>query len=106
MTAIQAIHFGTDGWRGQIADDYTFENVRAVAQATAEQMHRELTERGLAGSTLTILPPPAEDGSLSFTPSMTTTVWSDSAPRSRTPPWRAKCNWSAPRTAPSQSPAQ
>ena len=34
------IRFGTDGWRGQIADDYTFDNVRAVAQATAEQMQR------------------------------------------------------------------
>lgn len=29
------IRFGTDGWRAVIADDYTFENVRRVAQATA-----------------------------------------------------------------------
>lgn len=29
------IKFGTDGWRGIIADDYTFENVRLVAQAVA-----------------------------------------------------------------------
>jgi phosphomannomutase len=34
------IHFGTDGWRGQIADDYTFDNVRIVAQAAAEQFLR------------------------------------------------------------------
>lgn len=27
------IKFGTDGWRGKIADDFTFENVRRVAQA-------------------------------------------------------------------------
>lgn len=27
------IHFGTDGWRGVIADDFTFENVRTVALA-------------------------------------------------------------------------
>lgn len=27
------IRFGTDGWRGIIADDFTFENVRAVTQA-------------------------------------------------------------------------
>ncbi|HYR43899.1 MAG TPA: phosphoglucomutase/phosphomannomutase family protein [Terriglobia bacterium] len=30
------IKFGTDGWRGIIADTFTFENVRYVAQATAE----------------------------------------------------------------------
>lgn len=31
----QAIHFGTDGWRGVVADDFTYDNVRAVAQAVA-----------------------------------------------------------------------
>jgi phosphomannomutase len=30
------IKFGTDGWRGVIADTFTFENVRYAAQATAE----------------------------------------------------------------------
>src|SRR5437879_13553252 len=30
-----AIRFGTDGWRGVIAQDFTFDNVRAVAQAVA-----------------------------------------------------------------------
>ncbi|MBX6378319.1 MAG: phosphoglucomutase/phosphomannomutase family protein [Clostridia bacterium] len=30
------IRFGTDGWRGVIADDFTFENVRHVAQAYAD----------------------------------------------------------------------
>lgn len=29
------IRFGTDGWRGLIADDFTFENVRLVARALA-----------------------------------------------------------------------
>ncbi len=29
------IKFGTDGWRGLIADDFTFENVRLVARAIA-----------------------------------------------------------------------
>jgi phosphomannomutase len=29
------IKFGTDGWRGVIADDYTFENVRRCAQGYA-----------------------------------------------------------------------
>jgi alpha-D-glucose phosphate-specific phosphoglucomutase len=31
----QEIKFGTDGWRGIIADDFTFENVRRVANAIA-----------------------------------------------------------------------
>ena len=31
----QTIHFGTDGWRGAIAEDYTFENVRRCAQGFA-----------------------------------------------------------------------
>src|SRR5262249_29148011 len=30
------IKFGTDGWRGIIADTFTFENVRYAAQATAD----------------------------------------------------------------------
>jgi len=30
------IKFGTDGWRGIIADTFTFDNVRIAAQATAE----------------------------------------------------------------------
>jgi phosphomannomutase len=32
------IRFGTDGWRGVIADDFTFGNVRRVAQGTAQYM--------------------------------------------------------------------
>jgi len=31
-----AIHFGTDGWRAVISDEFTFENVRKVAQAIAD----------------------------------------------------------------------
>src|SRR5947209_2899375 len=34
----QPIKFGTDGWRGVIADDFTFGNVRRVAQASAQYM--------------------------------------------------------------------
>ncbi len=30
-----AIRFGTDGWRAVVADDFTYENVRAVAQGVA-----------------------------------------------------------------------
>ena len=39
------IRFGTDGWRAVIGEDFTFDNVRAVAQATAQWMQRA----GLAG---------------------------------------------------------
>lgn len=35
------IRFGTDGWRGVIADDFTFDNVRAAAQAVADLVHEE-----------------------------------------------------------------
>src|SRR5437773_6145250 len=35
------IRFGTDGWRGIIADDFTFDNVRAAAQAVADLVHEE-----------------------------------------------------------------
>jgi alpha-D-glucose phosphate-specific phosphoglucomutase len=38
------IQFGTDGWRGRIADDYTFDNVRRCAQGFAHY----LKDRGLA----------------------------------------------------------
>jgi phosphomannomutase len=35
MTNDRPIKFGTDGWRGIIADDFTYENVRRVAAAIA-----------------------------------------------------------------------
>lgn len=38
------IKFGTDGWRGRIAEDYTFDNVRRCAQGFATY----LLDRGLA----------------------------------------------------------
>jgi alpha-D-glucose phosphate-specific phosphoglucomutase len=34
-----SIKFGTDGWRGIIADDYTFDNVRRVGNAIAHYVH-------------------------------------------------------------------
>jgi phosphomannomutase len=44
----EKIHFGTDGWRGVIADDFTFANVRRVAQAIAAYVHRyEYASRGV-----------------------------------------------------------
>jgi phosphomannomutase len=42
------IKFGTDGWRGVIAEDYTFENVRRVAGAIAAYvLKNEDPSRGL-----------------------------------------------------------
>ncbi len=35
------IRFGTDGWRGVIADEFTFDSVRVVAQAVADLVHEE-----------------------------------------------------------------
>jgi len=35
------IEFGTDGWRAVIADEYTFENLERVAQATAAWLHSD-----------------------------------------------------------------
>jgi phosphomannomutase len=32
---MSAVKFGTDGWRGIIADDFTYENVRVAARAIA-----------------------------------------------------------------------
>src|SRR5204863_2617511 len=36
------IKFGTSGWRGLIARDFTFENVRLAAQAIADYLYSEL----------------------------------------------------------------
>jgi phosphomannomutase len=44
------IHFGTDGWRGRIAEDYTFDNVRRCAQGFASY----LTAQGKSGTDIVI----------------------------------------------------
>jgi phosphomannomutase len=45
---VSEIRFGTDGWRGVIAEDFTFANVRTVASAIARYMVRaERPERGV-----------------------------------------------------------
>ncbi|MFC1958658.1 phosphoglucomutase/phosphomannomutase family protein [Chloroflexota bacterium] len=42
------IKFGTDGWRGIIAQDFTFDNVRVCAQAVADYLKQSgLANRGL-----------------------------------------------------------
>lgn len=43
-----AIKFGTDGWRGVIAEDYTFDNVRRCAQGSAHYfLEHGARERGI-----------------------------------------------------------
>jgi len=42
------IKFGTDGWRGIIADDFTFENVRICSQGVADYLKKSgLSQKGL-----------------------------------------------------------
>jgi aspartyl-tRNA(Asn)/glutamyl-tRNA(Gln) amidotransferase subunit B len=44
------VKFGTDGWRGIIADTFTFENVRHAAQATADYFEAVLAALSVAGA--------------------------------------------------------
>ena len=44
------LKFGTDGWRGRIAEDYTFENVRRCAHGFARYMLAE----GHAGESIVV----------------------------------------------------
>jgi phosphomannomutase len=44
----RSIHFGTDGWRGVIAEDFTFENLRFVAQALADYLDEKAEDRRVA----------------------------------------------------------
>src|SRR5512138_559603 len=46
--SVQIIKFGTDGWRGVIARDFTFDNIAIVAQATMDYLSREgLADKGV-----------------------------------------------------------
>lgn len=46
-SCLQGIRFGTDGWRGIIARDFTFANVELVAAAVAAHLRNEgLSEKG------------------------------------------------------------
>jgi phosphomannomutase len=42
------IKFGTDGWRGVIASDFTFENVRVAAAAVAAYLHAQTDSKQAA----------------------------------------------------------
>ena len=46
----QKIKFGTDGWRGVIAEDYTFDNVRRAAQGFSSY----LIEKGYVGKWIVV----------------------------------------------------
>jgi phosphomannomutase len=45
---VSQIKFGTDGWRAVIAENFTFENVARLAQATAEFWQSEILKPGSA----------------------------------------------------------
>jgi alpha-D-glucose phosphate-specific phosphoglucomutase len=47
---MEKIKFGTDGWRGVISEDFTFENVKIVSQAMADY----LKEKGIAEKEIVI----------------------------------------------------
>lgn len=53
------VKFGTDGWRGVIARDFTFANLRCTAQATADYLHtvRHGTDAILVGFDVRFLSP-------------------------------------------------
>ena len=43
------IKFGTDGWRAIIADDFTVDNVKRVAEATALFMKKHKMKKAVIG---------------------------------------------------------
>jgi len=47
MRSTSKIKFGTDGWRAVIADDFTFVNLKKVAQATADYINQDLAKHGV-----------------------------------------------------------
>jgi alpha-D-glucose phosphate-specific phosphoglucomutase len=49
------IQFGTDGWRAVISEDFTFDNVRHVAQAIAEETAAQTTENRSSGRPLMVV---------------------------------------------------
>ncbi len=50
MEKTQDIKFGTDGWRAVMARDFTFENVRRVAQAIADYIKDDANRKKLTGN--------------------------------------------------------
>jgi phosphomannomutase len=52
MSEIKSVvKFGTDGWRGIIADDFTYANVRVAARAIAHYVLAKMRRGGCASGT-------------------------------------------------------
>src|SRR5512143_2405723 len=49
LSSTMSIRFGTDGWRAVISDEFTFANVRHVAQAIADVLAESCEDRLGAG---------------------------------------------------------
>ena len=47
MSAAAPIKFGTDGWRAVIADEFTYAQVRRVAQASARVLAKTFEGGGI-----------------------------------------------------------
>ena len=45
---MKPIHFGTEGWRGLLAEDYTFDRVRAVSRAAARWFRQQPSQAPVA----------------------------------------------------------
>ncbi|OGS45455.1 MAG: hypothetical protein A2539_10015 [Elusimicrobia bacterium RIFOXYD2_FULL_34_15] len=52
MEEINKIKFGTDGWRGIIAKDFTFSNIRIASQAVSDYINSELYDSKYAKSVI------------------------------------------------------
>jgi phosphomannomutase len=54
---VSKIKFGTDGWRAIISDDFTYENVRIVAQSIADyvkSLKKKITNRKASSTAVKI----------------------------------------------------
>ncbi|MCB0111383.1 MAG: phosphoglucomutase/phosphomannomutase family protein, partial [Caldilineaceae bacterium] len=50
-----AIEFGTDGWRAVISEEFTFGNVRKVAQAIADEVLRRHQKREVSAAPVMVV---------------------------------------------------
>src|ERR671932_1821428 len=51
-SAVDSIKFGTDGWRGVIADDFTFERVALVAPLAAQVLAQTSSSDSSSGTVI------------------------------------------------------
>jgi hypothetical protein len=66
-----SIQFGTDGWRAVISEEFTFDNVRKVAQAIAEKTLADCAAHGAPNGARTH---PALRSSSASTPAFSATA--------------------------------